>query len=127
MAWALAAASQLTFVSERMVKDLGARRAEILGHLSRGIARMEATLDRSALGRTRGLDEAQRDRAAEQVLDALTNARKRHRARLLRRHWRHHPAPGPAGPHPGAAGDPVPGQALEPLLTYYLRSAPEPE
>ena len=72
--------SLFDFVSERMVMDLGARRAEVLAHLAGEIARMEATLDRAALGRTRALDETQRERAAEQVLDALTNARERHRA-----------------------------------------------
>ncbi len=68
--------SLFDFVSERMVMDLGARRAEIRAHLAGEIARMEATLDRSALVRRRALDAPQRERAAEQVLDALTDARR---------------------------------------------------
>jgi len=72
--------SLFDFVAERMVMDLGAPRADIVVHLAGEIARMETTLDRSALGRARALPEAQCERAAEQVLDALTNARERHRA-----------------------------------------------
>jgi hypothetical protein len=89
---------------------------------------MEASLDRSALGRTHGLDEAPRDRAGEQVLDARPDNRPQASSRPpVSTPPADHQAPGPTGPHPGAAGDPVPGQALEPLLTYCLRGAPEPE
>ena len=65
--------SLLDFVSERMVMDLGAQRTEILTHLCGEIVRLEAALP-DATPR----DESGRTRAAELILDALTNARDQH-------------------------------------------------
>ena len=61
--------SLFDYISGRMVIDVGARRAEALEHLRRELLRMGSSLD-----------DGQRAQVSELVLDALGNARERHRA-----------------------------------------------